>query len=63
MKAVPRVDFLLDYLTKGAKEVFKGIAEAEKQNVRFGEVTELSLGAGKRICRSDVCMIRLDKKV
>lgn len=44
LKALPHVGFLVDYLTGQANEVFGGIAEAEKRGVRFGQLTELSVG-------------------
>jgi anaphase-promoting complex subunit 4 len=52
MKALPRVDFLVNYLTSRANSVFGDIAEAQKQTVRFGQATELSVGL--EIGRQDV---------
>ncbi|AEO68807.1 uncharacterized protein THITE_2118487 [Thermothielavioides terrestris NRRL 8126] len=60
MKVLPRVDFLVNYLTSRANVVFKGIAEAEKQSVQFGPATEVSIGSG--IWKHDVWMNRRDKK-
>jgi anaphase-promoting complex subunit 4 len=61
MKVLPRVDFLVNYLTSRANVVFKGIAEAEKQSVQFGPATEVSIGS--KIWKHDVWMNRKDKKV
>lgn len=44
MKVLPRIGFLANYLTSRANAVFQGIAEAEKQGVRFGQATEVSVG-------------------
>jgi anaphase-promoting complex subunit 4 len=44
MKALPRVDFLVNYLTSRAGTIFKNIAEAEKRSVRFGQPTRLEIG-------------------
>ncbi|KAJ4304232.1 hypothetical protein N0V88_001845 [Collariella sp. IMI 366227] len=60
MKVLPRVDFLVNYLTSRANSVFKGIAEAEKQNVRFGQGTEVSIG--QKIWKHDIWMSRPNKK-
>ncbi|KAL2261496.1 hypothetical protein VTK26DRAFT_4032 [Humicola hyalothermophila] len=60
MKGLPRVDFLTSYLTSKAQVVFKGIAEAERQNVRFGQATELSIG--QNIWKHDIRANRLSKK-
>ncbi|KAL2125954.1 hypothetical protein VTI74DRAFT_2149 [Chaetomium olivicolor] len=59
MKVLPRVDFLVNYLTSRANTVFKGIAEAEKQNVRFGQATRLSIG--QKIWKHDIWMNRPNK--
>ena len=52
MKALPRVDFLVNYLTSRANSVFGDIAEAQKRTVRFGKSTELSIGT--EIWRQDI---------
>lgn len=61
MKVLPRVDFLVNYLTSRASAVFKGIAEAEKRSVLFGQATEVSIG--RKIWKHDVWMNRRSKKV
>jgi anaphase-promoting complex subunit 4 len=61
MAALPRVEFLLDYLTSKASIVFKGIARAEEQGVRFGQATELSIG--KKIWKHDIWVSRPKKNV
>ena len=59
MKALPHVDFLVDYATSSSNRVFKGIAEAKKRSVRFGKSIKLSLG--QPINRMDVRMCKTDK--
>lgn len=61
MKALPRVDFLVSHLTARAQTVFNGIAAAEKQGVRFGQATELSIG--QKIWKHDLWMSRSNKMV
>ncbi|KXX79069.1 Anaphase-promoting complex subunit 4 [Madurella mycetomatis] len=59
MKELPQVDFLLGYLTSRANIVFKGIAQAEEQGVRFGQATELSVG--QKIWKHDIQVNRQKK--
>lgn len=61
MRALPRVDFLVNYLTSRANSVFGDIAEAQKQTVRFGQATELSVGL--EIERQDVYLCSKGKNV
>lgn len=61
MKALPQIDFLLNRLTSISKVVFKGIAEAEAQGVRFGQATELSIG--RKIWKHNLWVSRPDKEV
>lgn len=61
MKALPRVAFLVNYLTSRANSVFGDIAEAQKQTVRFGQATELSVGL--EIERQDVYLCSKGKNV
>lgn len=61
MRALPRVDFLVNYLTSRANSVFGDIAEAQKQTVRFGQATELSVGL--EIERQDVYLCSKGKSV
>ncbi|KAF4971685.1 hypothetical protein FSARC_1563 [Fusarium sarcochroum] len=44
MKALPRVEFLVSYLTTWSNRIFKGIAEARKRSVRLGNPIRLSVG-------------------
>ncbi|GAB1320294.1 hypothetical protein MFIFM68171_10504 [Madurella fahalii] len=59
MKELPQVNFLLNYLASKAKIVFKGIAEAEEQGVRFGQAAELSIG--QKIWKHDIRVNRPKK--
>jgi anaphase-promoting complex subunit 4 len=61
MKVLPRVDFLLNYMSSRANTVCKGIAEADKQRIRFGQAAELSIG--KKIWKHDLWMSQPGKKV
>lgn len=60
-KALPQIDFLTSYLTSKAQVLFKGIAEAEKQNVKFGQATKLSIG--QRLWKHDIQVTQPNKKV
>ncbi|KAK3295716.1 anaphase-promoting complex, cyclosome, subunit 4-domain-containing protein [Chaetomium fimeti] len=60
MKVFPRIDFLLNYLVTSSSAVFDGIANAEKQGVKFGQATEVSVGA--KIWKHDLWMGRPYKK-
>lgn len=61
MKELPQVDFLLGYLASKANIIFKGIAQAEEQCVRFGQATELSIG--QKIWKHDIRVNRPKKNV
>jgi anaphase-promoting complex subunit 4 len=54
MKVLPRVAFLLNYLSTKAGAVSQGIGEAAKRRVRFGQLTELSVG--RKIRRHSIWM-------
>ncbi|KPM46299.1 hypothetical protein AK830_g353 [Neonectria ditissima] len=56
MKALPHVDFLVNYVTTWCNRIFKDIAEAKKRSVRFGKPTKLSVG--HPITRMDMRMCR-----
>lgn len=61
MKVLPRISFLLNYLTSKANVVFDGIAEAQRHGVKFGQAVGLSVG--KKIWKHDLWMGRPRKKV
>lgn len=61
IEALPRIDFLLSYLISRANIVSRGIAEAEKQSVRFGHATELSIG--QKIWKHDISVSRPRRNV
>lgn len=44
MKALPHVEFLLDYASHWSSNIFKDIAEAKKRSVRFGKPVTLTIG-------------------
>jgi anaphase-promoting complex subunit 4 len=44
MKALPHVDFLVNYLTSRSNRIFQDIADANKRSVRFGKEMKLSIG-------------------
>ncbi|KAF4510419.1 hypothetical protein G6O67_002307 [Ophiocordyceps sinensis] len=44
MKALPQVDFLVNYMTSWCNRIFRGIAESKKRSVRFGAPVRLSVG-------------------
>ncbi|KAK1751793.1 anaphase-promoting complex, cyclosome, subunit 4-domain-containing protein [Echria macrotheca] len=52
MKALPHIDFLVNYLTSRSGMVFRNIAEAKKRSVRLGRATELSVP--KKIWKHDM---------
>lgn len=54
MRALPHVDFLVNYLTSRANIVFGSIAESQKRSVRLGRETRLEIGNG--ISKYDVRM-------
>lgn len=45
MKALPHVDFLVNYATTWANRMFKDVAEAKLRSVRFGKQVKLGVGA------------------
>ncbi|KAK4235496.1 anaphase-promoting complex subunit 4 [Achaetomium macrosporum] len=61
MKVLPRVGFLVNYLTSRANTVFQGIAEAEKQGVHFGQATEVTIG--RKIWKHELQMSRPKRKI
>lgn len=44
MKALPHVEFLIEFATTWANRIFDGIAEAKRRSVRFGKPMKLSIG-------------------
>ncbi|KAB5570611.1 anaphase-promoting complex, cyclosome, subunit 4-domain-containing protein [Coniochaeta sp. 2T2.1] len=52
LKAVPKLDFLVDYLTSKSAAVLKAIAETQRRRVRIAPTTKLELAGG--ISRYDV---------
>lgn len=54
MKALPHVDFLVNYATNWTGRIFKDIADAKKRNVRFGVPMKLRIGG--TISKMDVKM-------
>lgn len=44
MKALPRVEFLVDYASNCSNRLFQSIAEAKRRSVRFGKPVKLSIG-------------------
>ncbi|KAF7560005.1 hypothetical protein G7046_g4140 [Stylonectria norvegica] len=60
MKALPHVDFLVDYLATCSSRIFKGIAEAKKRSVRFGKPIKITVG--HPISQMDVRMCRVKEK-
>ncbi|KAK0711407.1 anaphase-promoting complex, cyclosome, subunit 4-domain-containing protein [Lasiosphaeris hirsuta] len=60
MRALPHIDFLVNYLTNRANTVFQDIAEAEKRSVRFGQAVEVSIG--QKIWKQDLHMCSVGKK-
>ncbi|KAK4106231.1 hypothetical protein N658DRAFT_490835 [Parathielavia hyrcaniae] len=60
IEVLPRVDFLLNFLASRANCVLKGIAEAQKEGVRFGQATKVS--TGRKIWKHDFHMSRPTKK-
>ncbi len=43
MKALPHVDFLVNYATAWTGRIFKDIADAKKRSVRFGKAMKLRI--------------------
>lgn len=54
MKALPHVDFLVNYATTWSNKIFSSIAEAKRRSVRFGKPVKLSIG--KPITKMDMKM-------
>ncbi|PHH84072.1 hypothetical protein CDD83_2534 [Cordyceps sp. RAO-2017] len=44
MRALPHVEFLVDYVTTRCNRIFQSIAESKKRSVRFGKPVKLSVG-------------------
>lgn len=60
MKALPHVDFLVDYATTWSNNIFSSIAEAKRRSVRFGKPVKLSIG--KPITKMDMKMLGSSKR-
>ncbi|PFH61107.1 hypothetical protein XA68_18171 [Ophiocordyceps unilateralis] len=45
MRALPHVDFLVNYMTTWSGRIFKSVAESMKRSVRFGKPIAMSVGA------------------
>ncbi|OAA58788.1 anaphase-promoting complex component Cut20/Apc4 [Cordyceps fumosorosea ARSEF 2679] len=54
MKALPQVDFLMNYASTWTGRIFKDVADAKKRSVRFGVPMRLKIGAP--ITKMDVKM-------
>lgn len=54
MKALPHVEFLVDYAARWSNSLFKDIAEAKKRSVRLGKPVRLDIG--HKIDKVDMCM-------
>ncbi|TQV92594.1 anaphase-promoting complex component Cut20/Apc4 [Cordyceps javanica] len=57
MRALPHVDFLVDYATTWTSRIFRDIADAKKRSVRFGAPMRLRIGGP--ISKMDVKMSEL----
>lgn len=55
MKALPRVEFLVDYASNCSNRLFKSIAEAKRRSVRFGKPIRLSIGLSVDIADGRMC--------
>ncbi|KJZ76009.1 hypothetical protein HIM_04465 [Hirsutella minnesotensis 3608] len=58
MRALPQVDFLVNYMTTWCSRIFNGIAESQKRSVRFGKPIKLALGlpiskSDVRVCKAE----------
>jgi anaphase-promoting complex subunit 4 len=60
MKALPHVDFLVNYATTWSNKVFSSVAEAKRRSVRFGKPVKLSIG--KPITKMDMKMLGSSKR-
>jgi anaphase-promoting complex subunit 4 len=54
MRALPHLEFLVNYLTSRSNAVFSSIAESQKRSVRMGRETKLDIGSS--ISKYDVRM-------
>lgn len=45
MKALPHIDFLVNYATVWSSRIFKDVADAKGRSVRFGEPVKMTTGA------------------
>ncbi|PTB62161.1 hypothetical protein BBK36DRAFT_8547 [Trichoderma citrinoviride] len=61
MKALPHVDFLVNYATTWSNRIFGSVAEAKRRSVRFGTPLKLAIG-GYPIAKMDVKMCSADKR-
>jgi anaphase-promoting complex subunit 4 len=64
MRALPHVDFLVEYLTSRSNMIFRNVADTKKRSVRFGKPIRLSIGhaisqVDVRLCEtgSEVCSV------
>ncbi len=55
MKALTRVEFLVDYASKCSSHLFQNIAEAMRRSVRFGKSIRLSIGRPIDIADGHMC--------
>lgn len=60
MKALPHVDFLVNYATTWSNRIFGSIAEAKRRSVRFGKPVKLSIG--NPITKMDMKMCSSNKR-
>ncbi|KAL7811159.1 anaphase-promoting complex, cyclosome, subunit 4 domain-containing protein [Trichoderma gracile] len=56
MKALPHVDFLVNYATTWSNRIFSSVAEAKRRSVRFGTPLRLAIGGQHPITKMDVKM-------
>lgn len=54
MRALPHVDFLVNYMNSWSGRIFRDIAEAKKRSVRFGRPVRLSVG--RPVSKMDIKM-------
>lgn len=62
MKALPHVDFLVNYATTWSNRIFSSVAEAKRRSVRFGTPLKLAIGGQHPITKMDVKMCSVDKR-
>lgn len=60
MKALPQLDFLVDYMTSRSESMLKSIAETQRRRVRFAPATRLEIDG--RVTRYDVRMCAKQKQ-